>query len=207
MHTPQTQNNQTIQTQPNNQIQAHSEGLSDNATHPCDTCPYYEEPPKPLPLRILSGLGLAILVLLTVGLISLLATFYLGGVTLYRVDGPSMEPAAVEGDILLVRPETRYHRYDLVIAKDPNGEVLVKRLIGLPGDTVTFLDGQLYVNGKLVKESYVHDNKEGSQDLQVTLQDDQYFVAGDHRSVSRDSRTFGPLSGAQLRGTVFYLWH
>ncbi len=89
------------------------------------------------------------------------------------------------------------HRGDVVVfhyPRDPQ-KSYIKRVIAVPGDELRIDDGRTYVNGRLLPEPYVprkfHDSR--SQDAMVILPD-QYFVMGDHRSISSDSRDFGPVS-------------
>lgn len=84
------------------------------------------------------------------------------------------------------------------------GDPLIKRVIGLPGDTVHIQDGDIYLNGEKQREPYIH----GEITSCITscgpwvLGNDEYFMLGDNRSVSRDSRSFGPIHGGQIIGRV-----
>ena len=97
--------------------------------------------------------------------------------------------------------------------KEPvNGYVcVIKRVIGLPGDTVTIADGKLYVNGEEKEESYILEDmikKHSGESYGVKndtwiLEDDEYFILGDNRNVSRDSEDYGPVKDTQILGKVW----
>ena len=123
-----------------------------------------------------------------------------------NVVGDSMYPTLRDGYVMLL-DEIYYKfdkldRFDIVVIKykDKSGksEYIIKRVIGLPGETVNYQDGKLYINGKYVKEEFSH---EGTKDFDViTLGDDEYFVMGDNRKVSLDSRYIGPIKSKDIRG-------
>ncbi len=80
---------------------------------------------------------------------------------------------------------------------------LIKRVIGLPGETVTFANGQVLINGQPISEPYLNGvTTQCSQNCTVTLGPGQYFVLGDNRPNSLDSRSFGPVSADNIIGQV-----
>lgn len=104
-----------------------------------------------------------------------------------RIAGSSMEDTLVSGDIVLV---TRFEREPvrgsvMECTFDGRDASYVKRVIGLPGDTVEFSSGTLYVNGSPLSEPYVSSETE---DMTIALGPDEYFVLGDNRAESYDSR-------------------
>ncbi|AZB42653.1 signal peptidase I [Bacillus sp. FJAT-42376] len=121
----------------------------------------------------------------------------------YVVDGDSMDPTLKNSEKLFVNKAIHYigefKRGDIVIINGKeNKEHYVKRIIGLPGDTVEVKNDVLYVNGKEVKEPYLNSNRKAAEasGLQLTndfsevkVPKDRYFVMGDNRLVSMDSRT------------------
>ena len=90
---------------------------------------------------------------------------------------------------------------------DPN-KSYIKRVIGLPGDTVEIRDGTVIVNGKPLSENYVPKQYRDTQwRPPVKLGPGQYYVLGDHRSSSNDSRNWGPVERKQIYGkAVFVYW-
>jgi signal peptidase I len=125
--------------------------------------------------------------------------------TVYRVSGTSMEDALDDGDRILVcdvpwmlpPPELG----DTVIA-EVDGEVLVKRVVAGPGDSIAILFGTIVRNGEIVEEQIAPRRRLVETLGEHTLGRDEYFLLGDHRKVSVDSRDFGPVTLAQIRGYV-----
>lgn len=124
-------------------------------------------------------------------------------VTPIQVDGISMEPTLSDNQILLLKKyEKNYKRFDIVVVKLPE-EKLIKRVIGLPGDTIEYKDNKLYVNGKYVKEPFQHGKTEDFEyelDGKKKIPEGYYFVMGDNREHSVDSRIIGPVSKNKIVG-------
>ena len=115
------------------------------------------------------------------------------------VDGPSMEPTLYNNQWLLVYKFTKIDRNDVIVFKY-DGRYLVKRVIGLPKDTINCEDGKIYINDKELNDEYtIEDNTCTGQ---VTLKNDEYFVLGDNRAVSMDSRMIGPVKKNMILGTT-----
>ncbi len=117
-----------------------------------------------------------------------------------RVNGASMNPTLNDKDIMLL-DEISYRfsdiqRFDIVVVKEED-EYLIKRVIGLPGEVVEYKNDKLYIDGKYVKEDFKH--KE-TFDFSTTLGKDEYFIMGDNRTNSTDSRVFGPISRDKIMG-------
>jgi signal peptidase I len=101
-------------------------------------------------------------------------------------------------------------RGDIIVFRYPRDprKSFIKRVIGLPGDRVRIAYGRLYLNGKLMDEPYVPVQFEDTRSYPETLVPaDTYFVLGDHRSMSNDSRDFGPVLRSYIYGkAVFGYW-
>lgn len=119
-------------------------------------------------------------------------------ITIFIVDGISMEPNFHTGEIIVAnrfqyifgRPE----RFDAVTLKfpgDPEHKKYIKRVIGLPGDTVTIKDGFVFVNDKKITEPYLPEGTITLPDVSRKLEGDDYFLLGDNRDNSSDSRIWG----------------
>jgi signal peptidase I len=130
-------------------------------------------------------------------LIALLINVFLGQAT--RVDGQSMEPTLHTDERLVVEKLTyRLHgpkRFDIVVIRVPSqgDELLIKRVIGLPGDTVEIRDGVVYINGDPLDEPFVVQTTYPGRDAKVIVPPLHVFVMGDNRTHSNDSRSFGPV--------------
>ena len=118
-----------------------------------------------------------------------------------NVEGSSMEPLFSDGDKILVLRHGEIQRGKIVIALDKtSNKYIIKRCIGLPGDEVKVRDGNLYVNNKKVDEPYVKGNTEDFEEVKVG--NNEYFVMGDNREKSKDSRIIGCIKKKDIYGIV-----
>ena len=115
-----------------------------------------------------------------------------------RVNGPSMDNTLENGQIMILNKLGKYKRGDIVVV-DLGTEKIIKRIVGLPGESIYCLNGEIYINDKKYKEDYT--SAETLDFTKVFIQEDEYFVLGDNRTVSMDSRTFGPINKSQIMGT------
>lgn len=123
------------------------------------------------------------------------------------VYGQSMEPVLHDQQRLIVEKVTyRLHepqRGDIVVLTLPfMPEKLIKRVIGLPGETLEIRDGALYINGALLDEPYIYNNIRQNQPIR-TINQNQYFVMGDNRGNSNDSRAFGSVDRETIIGRAW----
>lgn len=128
--------------------------------------------------------------------------------SLATVQGRSMEPNLYEGEKLLMTKIYSLDYGDIVIARSHSHQesyYLIKRVIGLPGDTLEFIDNQLYRNGVLVHEDYILEPMR-TNDIKVVLEANEYFLCGDNRNNSLDSRSSseGPFSKDLIIGKILF---
>ena len=131
-----------------------------------------------------------------------------------RVEGTSMLPRLEDSDRLFINKFvyriSAIERGDVVVfhyPRDPE-KSYIKRVIGLPGDRLWIAQGQVWLNGKPLKESYVPDVYRDTRSMaDMVVPPDTYFMMGDHRSISSDSREFGPVERTLIYGkAVFIYW-
>ncbi len=134
----------------------------------------------------------------------------------FVVDGISMEPTYHNGEYLIVNKLVykleKPNRGDVVVLRPPDAQdvTYIKRIIGLPGDTIKISSGNVYVNGQILNESYLASgdtttttNTNLSQGIK--LADNEYWVMGDNRNHSSDSRVFGPLPKDNIVGKAWLI--
>lgn len=122
-------------------------------------------------------------------------------VTPVRVNGSSMSPTLEEKDVLLLYKLSSLEREDIVvISKELEGASLIKRIIGLPNEKIKCINGTIFINGKKYDDKYGYGIT--SDFDEITLNSDEYFVMGDNRIVSKDSRMLGPIEENFIEGTT-----
>jgi signal peptidase I len=138
--------------------------------------------------------------------IAVLINLFLAQAT--RVYGHSMEPN-LHSDQRLVVEKVSYrlhgpHRGDVVVLRLPERgpELLIKRVIALPGETVEIRDGNVLINGRVLDEPYLERETNGVYGP-VTVPEQHVFVMGDNRGASNDSRVFGPVSVDRIVGRAW----
>jgi signal peptidase I len=131
-----------------------------------------------------------------------------------KVEGTSMMPNLSDQERIFINKFV-YHweaveRGDVVVFKYPRdpSKSYIKRVIGLPGDKVQIDEGRVYVNGVLLDETYVPVQYTDERSYEkITVPAHSYFVLGDHRNLSNDSRDFGPVHEGYIYGkAVFAYW-
>lgn len=142
---------------------------------------------------------------------------YLFIMTPHEVVGNSMHPTYKNGEYLMANKITykfgQPQRGDVVIFKYSDTQDFIKRVIGVPGDEVMIKDGSYYINGEKLDEanyladsvitnggSYIHEGQT------ITVPENQFFVSGDNRPNSSDSREFGPISQDQIKGKAWIVY-
>jgi signal peptidase I len=131
-----------------------------------------------------------------------------------KVEGTSMMPNLTDQERIFINKFVyRYvavERGDVVVFKYPRdtSKSYIKRVIGLPGDRVEIDEGRVYVNGRLLEEDYVPAQYADERSYgELVVPEHSYFVLGDHRNLSNDSRDFGPVNEKYIYGkAVFVYW-
>lgn len=133
----------------------------------------------------------------------------------FLVNGASMEPNYSDGNYLLVDELSYYfeapHRGDVIVLRYPGNDktFFIKRVVGLPGELITITNGLVAVSASstpneatVIKESYLPTGTVTTGDQEILLGDEEYFVMGDNRTNSFDSRNWGPLPKDHIIGLV-----
>ncbi len=130
-------------------------------------------------------------------------------VTPIKVNGQSMYDTLAGDEIMLLVKIGEINRYDMVVADlivdEKKDDTLIKRVYGLPGETIKCENGILYINDHKLEDPYA--TNQTSDFEAVTLGEDEYFLLGDNRSISLDSRIIGPVHRKDIEGhTNFIIW-
>jgi signal peptidase I len=136
-----------------------------------------------------------------------------------HVIGSSMLPTVVDQDYLVAtKIDYRLHapsRGDIIIMRDPydSSRDFIKRVVGVPGDRILIRQGQIFINGHLMREPYINSEAwtenadwplgQTTDPRGVQLKSDEYFVMGDNRNHSSDSRVFGPVRRDQIEARAW----
>lgn len=123
-------------------------------------------------------------------------------VTPIMVSGDSMNPTFDGGEVLLLNKLDEISRYEIVVA-NVKDEKIIKRVIAMPGESISCENGVIFVNDKKIEESYGIGIT--SDFDRVVLGDDEYFVLGDNREDSLDSRKLGPINEKYIKGTTKFV--
>lgn len=139
--------------------------------------------------------------------IALVCYFVFG---IVRISGHSMDSTLHDNQIVFISKQSTVRRFDVVVLKermqdDEPSKKIIKRVIGLPGDKVTVLNGKLYINDKRYIESYVDKDKAKlfrKESFTINVPKGRYFVLGDNRDVSKDSRAVGSFTKQSVVGVA-----
>lgn len=119
------------------------------------------------------------------------------------VDGTSMNKTLNNNDVVILCKVCSINRDSIVVLNEElDQERIIKRIIALPGETIEIKDGIIYVNDKKYNDIYAYGDT--SDYAKRTLRDDEYFILGDNRLISKDSRYFGPVKKESIVGTAIY---
>ena len=120
-----------------------------------------------------------------------------------KVDGDSMYNTLNDNDIVLLSKLSSIDRFDIIVLKESdNNATIIKRVIGMPGDKVKIRNNKIYINNKIIEDEYAYG--ETSDYDEITLGDDEYFVLGDNRLISKDSRYFEAIKKSDIKGKAIF---
>ena len=121
-------------------------------------------------------------------------------VTPVMVSGTSMSPTLKGREIMILNKlDKKYSRFEIVVLKTDHDDI-IKRVIGLPGETISCENNKIYVNSRKIDDKY--GNGTTADFKKVTLGKDEYFVLGDNRENSLDSRYYGPFKKEKIKGST-----
>ena len=127
-------------------------------------------------------------------------------VTPIKVNGLSMYDTLKGDEIMILWKLGKIERYDIVVADvkvSGSDDVVIKRVYGLPGETISCEEGKIYINGNRIEDEYGY--RETSDFGPVTLGENEYFLLGDNREISLDSRVFGAVTKEEIEGTTNFI--
>lgn len=136
----------------------------------------------------------------------------------HKIKGDSMQPNYPDGEYLLTdKISYRFaepQRGDVIVFEAPgtNGDEYIKRIIGLPGETIRILQGRVYINDKLLDEEYLNNSvytNPGSfifDNQSLIIPPNSFVVLGDNRPASSDSRMWGYITRDDIRGKAFFIY-
>lgn len=119
-----------------------------------------------------------------------------------KVNGNSMYKTLDGTEFMILNKLAKINRYDIVVV-DTKSDELIKRVYGLPGEKISIENNSIYINDKKIEDVYAYG--ETSNYESITLGSDEYFILGDNRAVSLDSRTIGPVKKSQIKGTTNFI--
>lgn len=119
-----------------------------------------------------------------------------------KVNGNSMYKTLDGTEFMILNKLSKVERYDIVVI-DAHNDELIKRVYGLPGEKIAIENNAIYINDKKLEDAYAYG--ETSNYESITLGSNEYFVLGDNRMVSLDSRTIGPVKKSQIKGKANFI--
>ena len=119
-----------------------------------------------------------------------------------KVNGSSMYKTLDGSEFMILNKMAKVERYDIVVVKNNSNE-LIKRVYGLPGEKIAIENGNIYINDKIIEDKYAFGKTSDYES--ITLGKDEYFVLGDNRQVSLDSRSIGPIKDQDIEGTANFI--
>lgn len=132
----------------------------------------------------------------------------------FLIEGSSMENTFKTGDRVLVSRISAYFNLidysDIILCKinyNGNEEIIVKRIIGKPNDHIVIQNNQIFINDSLLTEPYIKIPGSTDGNVDITLKDDEYYILGDNRTHSTDSRAFGAINKSDIIAKAVFKWY
>ncbi len=121
------------------------------------------------------------------------------------VEGSSMVPTLDGHEVMILKKfDQDYKRFDIVVVdKSFEGDNLIKRVIGMPGETIEYKSNKLYINDEVVSDPYAYGITKDFE--KIKLGKNEYFLMGDNREISLDSRLLGPVKKNKIEGTTSFI--
>jgi signal peptidase I len=163
--------------------------------------------------KLIQYIKYIIINVLVAALISILMVKYV--VSAYKIEGNSMSSMLINEERILISKlavkNSELNRFDIVVVRKPNEpqKTIIKRIIGMPEEIIEIVDGDVYVNSKKLDQPFLGDKKNRrSRNLNpLLIKKGNYFLLGDNRRVSRDSRHFGEVPLNHIYGkAIFRYW-
>jgi len=157
--------------------------------------------------RVLGRIYRIVMIAVIIGCLILISLRITGILVLARGEGPSMEPTIESGELYWIIKTGDYQRGDIVSIELKDGTRITKRIIGCPYDRLMVGYSSVWISGDWLNEPYLDYRNKGWNDFGkydevVSLGEDEYFVMGDNRKQSQDSRHFGTIKKEQILGKV-----
>lgn len=136
-----------------------------------------------------------------------------------QVTGNSMEKTLRQGDMIVLEKYTQIKRFDVIVFKKSDGTTYIKRVVGLPGEKIAYHNDRLLVNDQPVAEPFLKQNqkqkvKPYTPDFtlvdvanETQIPQKNYFVLGDNRRISKDSRSFGTVEASEILGKARFVYY
>ncbi|QGQ95892.1 signal peptidase I [Paenibacillus psychroresistens] len=146
-----------------------------------------------------------LLIILVMPLVFFMSERNIAGLRTFITDGPSMQPTLIANTRFMITTNTNNLMHgNIIIFNAPEGKMYVKRIIGIGGDTVEVKNNSLYLNGNEINEPYLNE-KDNMDFAQYTVPEGAYFVMGDNRAQSHDSRAMGPITKDNIIGKALFV--
>lgn len=122
-----------------------------------------------------------------------------------KVQGDSMFPTLVDDEFgysFIITRNLGINRFDIVVI-EVEDKLLVKRVIGMPNETIEYINNELYIDGEYYEEDFL--DKVTTEDFSFSLGEDEYYCLGDNRNVSKDSRFYGPFKKEDIKASKIFV--